>query len=188
MVTYLVSSITSDPESVVINTEERGDSVRFRIHVAPDDMGRVIGRRGRVAQAIRTVVAAAGNDGNYTAIDFPAARPGVIAVGATSLNDHHNYNNPVGAQEYVALYSNFSPRLDVVAPGGDPDTRQQTCIPDPNPAVGCPDYLQWILGLFSANAQGAQGPQPDLADHWLAGGASRARRRRAAGLVGSISS
>ena len=71
VVTYLVNSITSDPGSVVINTEERGDSVRFRIHVAPDDMGRVIGRRGRVAQAIRTVVAAAGaRDGVQTSVDI----------------------------------------------------------------------------------------------------------------------
>ncbi|MGP0109937.1 MAG: KH domain-containing protein [Acidimicrobiales bacterium] len=71
VVTYLVSSITSDPEAVVINTEERGDSVRFRIHVAPEDMGRVIGRRGRVAQAIRAVVAAAGaRDGVQTSVDI----------------------------------------------------------------------------------------------------------------------
>ncbi len=71
VVTYLVDSITSDPDAVVINTEERGDSVRFRIHVAPDDMGRVIGRRGRVAQAIRTVVAAAGaRDGVQTSVDI----------------------------------------------------------------------------------------------------------------------
>jgi predicted RNA-binding protein YlqC (UPF0109 family) len=71
VVTYLVSSITSEPEAVVINTEERGGSVRFRIHVAPDDMGRVIGRRGRVAQAIRTVVAAAGaRDGVQTSVDI----------------------------------------------------------------------------------------------------------------------
>ena len=71
VVTYLVTSITSDPDAVVINTEERGDSVRFRIHVAPDDMGRVIGRRGRVAQAIRTVVAAAGaRDGVQTSVDI----------------------------------------------------------------------------------------------------------------------
>ena len=71
VVTYLVSSIASDPESVVINTEERGSSVRFRVHVAPDDMGRVIGRRGRVAQAIRTVVAAAGaRDGVRTNVDI----------------------------------------------------------------------------------------------------------------------
>jgi hypothetical protein len=71
VVSYLVSSITSEPDAVVINTEERGDSVRFRIHVAPDDMGRVIGRRGRVAQAIRTVVAAAGaRDGVQTSVDI----------------------------------------------------------------------------------------------------------------------
>ena len=71
VVTYLVNSITSDPDAVVINTEERGNSVRFRIHVAPDDMGRVIGRRGRVAQAIRTVVAAAGaRDGVQTSVDI----------------------------------------------------------------------------------------------------------------------
>ena len=71
VVTYLVNSIASDTEAVVINTEERGDAVRFRIHVAPEDMGRVIGRRGRVAQAIRTVVAAAGaRDGIQTSVDI----------------------------------------------------------------------------------------------------------------------
>ncbi len=71
VVTYLVNSITTDPESVVIETDERGGSVRFSIHVAPDDMGRVIGRRGRVAQAIRTVVAAAGaRDGVQTSVDI----------------------------------------------------------------------------------------------------------------------
>ena len=71
VVTYLVNSIASDTEAVVINTEECGDTVRFRIHVAPEDMGRVIGRRGRVAQAIRTVVAAAGaRDGVQTSVDI----------------------------------------------------------------------------------------------------------------------
>lgn len=71
VVTYLVHSIASDSDAVVINTEEHGNSVRFRIHVAPEDMGRVIGRRGRVAQAIRTVVAAAGaRDGVQTSVDI----------------------------------------------------------------------------------------------------------------------
>jgi hypothetical protein len=119
-----------------------------------------------VANAIAAgviVVAAAGNDSNYTGIDFPAALPNVISVGATSLNDFGNYNVPAGASEYVAAYSNFSARLDVVAPGGDPDARQQTCTPNPNPAVGCPDYLQWILGLYSGTASGASGGEPELA-------------------------
>ncbi len=69
--TYLVQSLATEPDSVVINTEERGESLMFRIHVAPEDMGRVIGRRGRVAQAIRTVVAAAGaRDGVQTSVDI----------------------------------------------------------------------------------------------------------------------
>ena len=60
MLEYVAKSIVDDPESVVINTDERGSAVTLRLHVAPDDMGKVIGKRGRVAQAIRTVVRAAG--------------------------------------------------------------------------------------------------------------------------------
>ena len=57
---YLARSIVEDPDSVVVEADEGPRSVSLRLHVAPDDMGRVIGRRGRVAQAIRTVVRAAG--------------------------------------------------------------------------------------------------------------------------------
>jgi predicted RNA-binding protein YlqC (UPF0109 family) len=60
VLTYLAKSIVEDPEAVVVETEERRNSVMLRLHVAPGDMGRVIGRRGRVAQAIRSVVRAAG--------------------------------------------------------------------------------------------------------------------------------
>ena len=45
--------------------------MRLRIHVAPGDMGRMIGRRGRAAQAIRTLVRVAGSrDGVDTNVDF----------------------------------------------------------------------------------------------------------------------
>ena len=57
---YLARSIVDDAESVVVDVEQRRGSTTLRLHVAPADMGRVIGRRGRVAQAIRTVVRAAG--------------------------------------------------------------------------------------------------------------------------------
>ena len=71
VLTYLARSLSNDPDSVVIETEERRGGVRLNLHVAPDDMGRVIGRRGRVAQAIRTVVAAAGaRDGVKTSVDI----------------------------------------------------------------------------------------------------------------------
>ena len=57
---YLAKSIVDDEESVVVEAEQSRGGLTLRLHVAPADMGRVIGRRGRVAQAIRTVVRAAG--------------------------------------------------------------------------------------------------------------------------------
>lgn len=57
---YLAKSIVEDPEAVVVEADEARGRISLRLHVAPSDMGRVIGRRGRVAQAIRTVVRAAG--------------------------------------------------------------------------------------------------------------------------------
>lgn len=58
---YLAREIADEPDAVVVEAEEgRRNSVMLRLHVAPGDMGRVIGRRGRVAQSLRTVVRAAG--------------------------------------------------------------------------------------------------------------------------------
>jgi uncharacterized protein len=68
---YLARSLANEPDSVVIETEERRGGVRLNLHVAPEDMGRVIGRRGRTAQAIRTVVNVAGaKDGVQASVDI----------------------------------------------------------------------------------------------------------------------
>jgi hypothetical protein len=68
---YVTRAIATEPDSVIIETDDSGRGLRFRIHVAPGDMGRMIGRRGRVAQAIRTVVRVAGSrDGVDTVVDF----------------------------------------------------------------------------------------------------------------------
>ncbi len=68
---YLARSLSNDPGSVVIDTEERRGGLRLSLHVAPDDMGRVIGRRGRTAQAIRTLVNVAGaKDGVQASVDI----------------------------------------------------------------------------------------------------------------------
>lgn len=57
---YLVKAVVDDPDGVEVEVnDDRLDRVRLDVHVAPGDMGRVIGRRGRVANAIRTVVRAA---------------------------------------------------------------------------------------------------------------------------------
>jgi hypothetical protein len=71
VLTYLAKSLSNDPESVSIETEERRNGVRLNLHVAPEDMGRVIGRRGRTAQAIRTLVNVAGaKDGVQASVDI----------------------------------------------------------------------------------------------------------------------
>jgi len=57
---YLARSIVDDPDAVIVEVEEGRRATILRLHVAPSDMGRIIGRRGRTAQAIRTVVRAAG--------------------------------------------------------------------------------------------------------------------------------
>ena len=68
---YVAKSIVDEPDSVTIDTDERRNGVMLSLHVAPDDMGKVIGRRGRVAQAIRTVVRAAGaKEGVEASVDI----------------------------------------------------------------------------------------------------------------------
>ncbi len=68
---YLARSIVDEEDAVDIEVEEGRRSVTLRLHVSPSDMGRVIGRRGRVAQAIRTVVRAAGaREGVDTSVDI----------------------------------------------------------------------------------------------------------------------
>ncbi|HUC36861.1 MAG TPA: KH domain-containing protein [Acidimicrobiales bacterium] len=68
---YVTRAIATEPDSVVVEANDSGRYLRFAVHVAPSDMGRMIGRRGRVAQAIRTVVRVAGSrDGVETNVDF----------------------------------------------------------------------------------------------------------------------
>ena len=67
----LVTSLVDDPDAVQIDPIQQRDRVRLEVRVGPDDMGRVIGKRGRVANAIRTVVrAAAVRDGVQVDIEF----------------------------------------------------------------------------------------------------------------------
>ena len=58
---FLARQLVDEPGAVRVETVERDDGATVvRLHVAPDDKGKVIGRKGRVAQALRTVVRAAG--------------------------------------------------------------------------------------------------------------------------------
>ena len=57
---YIVKAIVDNPDAVAVEVAEQGSGYRLDVTVADGDMGRVIGKRGRVAGAIRTVVRAAG--------------------------------------------------------------------------------------------------------------------------------
>lgn len=68
---FVAKSIVDDPDSVRIETDRDRRGTMLRLHVAPDDMGKVIGRRGRVAQSIRTLVrATAAKEGTEVNVDI----------------------------------------------------------------------------------------------------------------------
>lgn len=72
VVTYVVSEIVDDKEAVEVNVVQDGDdAVVAEVRAAKSDMGRVIGKRGRVARAIRNVANAAGDEeGVAVDVDF----------------------------------------------------------------------------------------------------------------------
>ena len=57
---YLAKSLVDEPDAVRVVRSEREGAVVLELHVAPDDVGKVIGRQGRVARALRTLVRASG--------------------------------------------------------------------------------------------------------------------------------
>lgn len=68
---YIVSSLVQDEDAVQVDVDDSKRTLQLEVRVGPDDMGRVIGRRGRVANAIRTLTrAAAARDGVEVDIEF----------------------------------------------------------------------------------------------------------------------
>jgi predicted RNA-binding protein YlqC (UPF0109 family) len=68
---YLVKAVVEEPDGVDVQVETRRGRTTIEVHVAQGDMGRVIGKRGRIAQSIRTVVrAAAVRDGSEVDVEF----------------------------------------------------------------------------------------------------------------------
>ena len=57
---WLAKRLVDDPEAVRVDTVEEADVTILQLRVAPEDIGKVIGRQGRIARALRTVVRASG--------------------------------------------------------------------------------------------------------------------------------
>ena len=64
LVEVIAKSLVDHPEEVVVTQTEESNAILVELKVAPSDMGKVIGRQGRIAKAIRTVVKAASSKGD----------------------------------------------------------------------------------------------------------------------------
>ena len=64
LVEVIAKALVDHPDEVSVSEKENGRSLTVELHVAPSDMGKVIGKQGRIAKAIRTVVKAAAMEDN----------------------------------------------------------------------------------------------------------------------------
>ena len=64
LVEVIVKALVDHPDEVVVTQKENGKNITVELHVAASDMGKVIGKQGRIAKAIRSVVKAASSKDN----------------------------------------------------------------------------------------------------------------------------
>ncbi|AEE96256.1 KH domain-containing protein [Mahella australiensis] len=71
LVRFIAQALVNHPDQVMVTEKEDEDSVIIELRVAPDDMGRIIGKQGHIAKAIRTVVrSAAGRQKKRVTVDI----------------------------------------------------------------------------------------------------------------------
>jgi predicted RNA-binding protein YlqC (UPF0109 family) len=68
LIEYIAKSLVDDPSAVSVNVIEGEKSTVLELRVAQDDIGKVIGKHGRIAKAVRTVLAAAAVKGGKRAV------------------------------------------------------------------------------------------------------------------------
>lgn len=64
LIAVIAKSLVDNPEEVAVSVKNKDHLVVYELHVAPSDMGKVIGKQGRIAKAIRSVVKAAASREN----------------------------------------------------------------------------------------------------------------------------
>ena len=71
LLAYLARELVDEPEAVRVEEEERDDALVLVLRVAADDVGKVIGRQGRIARALRTLVrASSARDGRRVLVEI----------------------------------------------------------------------------------------------------------------------
>ena len=75
LIEFIARSLVDDPTQVKVNQGRKGGEINIRLQVAKEDMGRVIGRGGRVANAMRTLLnVAAARSGKRASLDVEDPR------------------------------------------------------------------------------------------------------------------
>ncbi len=64
LVEVIAKALVENPDEVLVTEKEEGKNIIVELHVAPSDKGKVIGKQGRIAKAIRSVVKAASSKDN----------------------------------------------------------------------------------------------------------------------------
>lgn len=68
---YIAQNLVDEPDQVVVNEIEKDDETVYELHVAPGDMGKVIGRQGKIAKEIRVLMrSVAQKQGKYVSVDI----------------------------------------------------------------------------------------------------------------------
>ena len=68
LILYVTQALVTQPDEVSVTESEDGGTTVYHLHVAPDDMGKVIGRQGRIANALRALLKASAARQNRRAI------------------------------------------------------------------------------------------------------------------------
>ena len=67
---YIAKNLVEHPDEVTVTEKQGTDELTLELHVAPDDMGKVIGKHGRIAQAIRQIMKTAASGGKKIVVDI----------------------------------------------------------------------------------------------------------------------
>jgi predicted RNA-binding protein YlqC (UPF0109 family) len=102
-VEFIVKSLVSKPEAVTIERRIDEKGVLLELTVDPEDLGRVIGKRGATAQSVRTLLRALGtkNDARYNLKIVDVDRPGGVAPADDSAADDVATDEPATTQKPV---------------------------------------------------------------------------------------
>jgi predicted RNA-binding protein YlqC (UPF0109 family) len=64
LIEHMAKSLVDEPEKISVESIDGEDGTTFKLHVGASDMGRVVGKQGRTARSLRTILAAAGAKAN----------------------------------------------------------------------------------------------------------------------------